>query len=236
MRCPVFIVTGATSGIGAAITARLAASQRRVLAVGRNTIALDALRSRLGSLVEGHALDLCDEAALEEFAARVAGDHPQLDGLVHCAGINLPERLGAVTTANLDHMLNLNFRAPFLLTNRLVEPLAAAGGTLVFLNSSVGLRATPGRSAYVASKFALRGFADAARLDLNERGVRVASIYPGRTATPGLAELVAGEGGHYDADALLQPEFVADAVLGVIDAPANAEITDIALRPRTKSY
>ncbi len=236
MRRPVFIVTGATSGIGAAIVASLAATNRRVLAVGRNAAVLDALADRFGPLVAAHELDISDDAALAAFAEGVASAHPLLDGLVHCAGVIIPEDLGAVSTANLDHMLAVNFRAPFVLTNRLIEPLAAARGTLLFINSSVGLTATAGRTAYVASKFALRGLADSARLELNHRGIRVASVYPGRTATPGMAALVAHEGGSYDAGALLQPEDVADAVLGIISAAANAEITDIALRPRTKSH
>ena len=236
MRDPIFIVTGATSGIGAAITAQLAASGRRVLAVGRNAAALDELSARLGPRVESRVLDLCDDDALAAFAERVAVEYALLDGLVHCAGILVPEALGAVSPGHLDQMLAVNFRAPFLLTNRLVEPLAAAHGHLVFINSSVGLQATSGRSAYVASKFALRGLADAARIELNHRGIRVTSLYPGRTATPGMSALVAREGRHYDPDALLQPEDVAQAVLGAINAPANAEITDIGLRPRTKSY
>jgi len=233
---PVFIVTGATSGIGAAITARLAESDYRVLALGRNITALDELTSRLGSRVEGHVLNLCDDDALTSFTDRVSTEHPKLAGLVHSAGVLVPEALGVVSADNLDNMLTVNFRAPFLLTNQLIAPLAAARGHLVFVNSSVGLHASSGRAAYVASKFALRGLADAARLELNERGIRVTSIYPGRTATPGMSALVALEGGSYQPDSLLQPEDIADAVLSAITAPANAEITEVMLRPRTKSY
>lgn len=232
----IYIVTGASSGIGAAIAAGLVATGRQVLAVGRRAAVLDDLAARLGSSLRVHPVDLEDETAVNAFADETIDNYAALHGLIHCAGIIVPGDLGCVSTRHLDRMLAVNFRAPFLLTNRLIEPLVAARGHLLFVNSSAGLHASAGRSAYVASKFALRGLADAARLELNARGIRVASVYPGRTATPGMADLFAQEGRHYDAKALLQPEDVAAAVIGIIDAPDNAEITEISIRPRTKSY
>lgn len=236
MAAPQFLLTGASSGIGAAIAARLAGSGRRVLAVGRNRGTLEALCGRLGAAVEPVVLDLEDGAAVEAFAQARLAARPALDGLIHCAGAMIPGELGAIAPEELERMLAVNFRAAFLLTNRLVPALVAARGQIVFVNSSAGRDAAAGRSAYAASKFALRALADAARLELNPRGVRVASIYPGRTATPVMESLYAQEGRAYDPGLLLQPDDVAAAVLSVIEAPEHAEITEICLRPRFKSY
>lgn len=236
MAGPLFVVTGASSGIGAAIATRLAGSGRRVVALGRNRVALETLRERCGDALEVRDVDLEDDRALEACAQALLVAHPALDGLVHCAGVIRPGELGTVPPADLDRMLAVNFRAPFVLTNRLVPALAAARGQLVFVNSSAGLEASAGRAAYAASKFALRALADAARLELNARGVRVASVYPGRTASPGMDALFAQEGREYDPALLLQPDDIARAVLGVIDAPGHVEITEICMRPRHKSY
>jgi NADP-dependent 3-hydroxy acid dehydrogenase YdfG len=231
-----FVLTGASSGIGAAIAEQLVASGRQVIGVGRRREPLAALAERVGPGFDFHVLDLCDEEALYSFVENRLAAYPALGGLIHCAGLVVPGELGSVSPADLDQTMNVNFRAPFLLTNLLASRLAAARGQLVFVNSSAGLRASGGNAAYCASKFALRALADAARLELNARGVRVASIYPGRTATPTMERLYAAQGLDYDPALLLQPSDVAAAVLNIIEAPEHAEITDISLRPRLKSY
>lgn len=231
-----FVLTGASSGIGAAIAEQLIASDHQVIGIGRRPDALAALRARLGSGFEFRVVDLLDDEALDSFVASDLAAHPRIDGLIHCAGLTVRGELGSMSVATLDAMMGVNFRAPFLLTKLLIPRLVAARGHLVFINSSAGLRASEGNAAFCASKFALQALADAARLELNRHGVRVASVYPGRTATPTMERLYATEGREYQPALLLQPTDVAAAVLGIIDAPEQAELTDISLRPRVKSY
>ena len=230
------VVTGASSGIGEAVAARLVASGRHVLGVARSTATLEALRARLGPRFEPHPLDLADPAAIDAWLDRLTQTHTRLRGLIHCAGVIVPGVLGSVAEADLERMMAVNFQGPYLLTNRLVPLLEAAGGDLIFINSSAALQPAAGRSAYTASKCALRALADTARIELNPRGIRVASIYPGRTATPGMDALFAGEKRAYDPALLLQPGDIAAEVIRIIDSPPHAEIMDVTLRPRAKSY
>ena len=122
-------------------------------------------------------------------------------------------------------IMRSNALGPLALT-ALLLPLLAPGGTIVFINSSQGLSARKGAGAYAASKHALRAIADALRADLDGRGIRVTSIYPGRTATPMQQGLYASRNEPYHPELLLQPETIADLVLGVVSLPPAAEVTD----------
>ena len=125
----------------------------------------------------------------------------------------------------------MNLVAPAALTRVALPALRAARGTVVFVNSGSGLRANPGWAAYAASKFGLRALADALRAEEREHGVRVTSVYPGRTATPMQEQVHQHEGKDYDPEAWVQPETVADAVLHTIDLPRDATIPDLTVSP-----
>jgi NADP-dependent 3-hydroxy acid dehydrogenase YdfG len=103
---------------------------------------------------------------------------------------------------------------------------------VVFVNSSAGLQAHPGWSAYAASKHGLRALADSVRGEEREHGVRVTTVYPGRTATPMQRKVHEQEGKAYDADDWIDPETVAAAILQAIDLPEDATISDVTVRPR----
>ncbi len=220
------IITGASSGIGAAIAAALAARGAAVTALARHP----------GPATPGvtpAALDLGDDAAIATFAAARAGG--DLDILVHAAGLLLPGGVAETPIADLDRQYQVNFRAPYLLTQALLPALIRAGGQIVFLNSSVFLNARGGTTGYAASKYALKAFADALRAEVNPRGARVLSVFPGRTASRMQAEVHAAEGRDYHPERLLQPEDVAATVLASLALPATAEITDLHIRPALKS-
>ena len=105
-------------------------------------------------------------------------------------------------------------------------------GTHVFVNSGSGLRANPGWAAYTASKFGLRGFADALRAEEAEHGVRVTTVYPGRTATPMQEQVHGQEGQAYDPDQWIRPETVAGEIVRLLDLATDATIPDLVIRPR----
>jgi NADP-dependent 3-hydroxy acid dehydrogenase YdfG len=113
--------------------------------------------------------------------------------------------------------------------------LRAAQGQIVFVNSSVGLNAKrSGIGQYAATHHAMKAVADSLREEVNRDGVRILLVHPGRTATPLQEELYRLKGKPYDATQLLQPEDVAQAILGAITLPRTAEVTDISIRPMTK--
>jgi NADP-dependent 3-hydroxy acid dehydrogenase YdfG len=158
-----------------------------------------------------------------------------LDVLVHSAGIFRMGPIGEAPISDLDLVYRTNVRAPYALTQALLPMLVARQGQIVFINSSVGLTARAGVGAYAASKHALKAIADSLRAEINELGVRVISVYPGRTATPQQEKIYEQEERPYRSDRLLQPEDVAQAVLNALAMPRTAEITDINIRPMQKS-
>ncbi|HET6153122.1 MAG TPA: SDR family oxidoreductase [Marmoricola sp.] len=208
----VHLVTGTTSGIGADVAAALEARGDTVIRLTREQA------------------DLADATAVSAWAASL--DLSRLDSLHHVAGT---VDLGLVADFDReawDRQLAVNLTAPAVLTAALLPALRAARGTVVFVNSSAGLVANATWSAYAASKFGLRALADALRAEEAERGVRVTTIFPSRTATPMQEKVHEQEGRTYDASRWIRPETVTDAILHVLDLPADATVPEITLRPR----
>jgi NAD(P)-dependent dehydrogenase (short-subunit alcohol dehydrogenase family) len=224
------LVTGASSGIGAALAAALAGSGARLLLTARDTgrIMLQG--------AEGFPADLGDDEQVRALAARAGEIFPAgLDLLVHAAGVLHWGPLETTPVEELDRQLRINVRAPFLLTQLLLPQLRGVrdgGGRIVFLNSRVAHHPAAGMTSYGASKGALLSLADSLREELAGTGVRVLSVFPGRTATPMQRTLRRLEGQPYEPDGLLQPEDVAAAVLDALTLPPRADMTDLVLRPR----
>jgi NADP-dependent 3-hydroxy acid dehydrogenase YdfG len=221
------VVTGATSGIGEAVALALVAAGATVHGLGRRD---GATRG-----VTWHRVELADDAEVEGFAAGLADAADGLDILVHSAGVHGLASVAEQPAAELERQWRVNCRAPYALTRALLPLLEARRGQVAFLNSSVWDNARASTSAYAGSKYALKAFADALRAEVNPAGLRVLSLYPGRTATPMQAELHRAEGAPWRPEALLQPADVATMLLAALALPRTAEVTDIHIRPARKA-
>jgi NADP-dependent 3-hydroxy acid dehydrogenase YdfG len=230
----VAVVTGASGDVGGAIAEALAAAGARVVLAGRDAGRLETLARRLRAAsreVVTHAGDLADDEAVGSLAAAATAFGP-VDLLVHAIGVFAAGPIGGPgATEALDLMFRVNARAPWLLTELLLSDLRARRGQVVFLNSTVGLRARAGVGGYAASKHALRALADSLRDEVNRDGVRVVSIFLGRTASAMQRRVCETEGKPYQPERLTQPADVAAAVLGALALPRTAEVTDLHLRP-----
>jgi NADP-dependent 3-hydroxy acid dehydrogenase YdfG len=223
---PLALVTGASRGIGAAVAHALEPSYQ-VLLGGRDADALGRLAEKLpGS--RPWAVELTDVDALAAATAEIS----ELDVLVHCAGV---AELGTVEDADASawrRNFEVNVLALAQLTRLLLPALRAAKGHVVVINSGSGLNAHAGWGPYAASKFAARAFADVLRAEEAPRGVRVTSVFPGRTDTEMQQAIVANEGAEYSPQRYLRPDSVATAVLAAVSASPDAHLTEIVLRPR----
>lgn len=227
------LVTGAGSGIGRAIALRLAQAGARLWLVGRRPEALAATAEAAGGRAEIWPADLAAPEALQTLAAQVAAQ--PWDVLVHSAGVYAMGTLAATPVTALDEQYAVNVRAPYVLTQAALPGLKARGGQVVFINSTAGLTARAQVGAYAASKHALKALADSLREEVNADGVRVLSVFPGRTASPMQARVFAAEGRAYAPEALLQPEAVAELVTTALEMPRTAEVTDLHVRPMRKA-
>ncbi|WP_430785962.1 SDR family NAD(P)-dependent oxidoreductase [Actinoplanes sp. G11-F43] len=183
------VVTGAAGGIGEQLAYGLASrgSDLVLIDVAEERLApvADRVRTAHPSLtVRTIVADLADRGAVESAASRILDERPSIGLLVNNAGIALGGRFDQVTVDQFEHVMNVNFRAPMLLTHALLPALTATpGGHLVNMSSLFGLIAPPGQSAYSASKFALRGLSEALRGELLDNGVGVTTVHPGGVRT-----------------------------------------------------
>lgn len=177
----VCVVTGASSGIGAATSAALAARGARVLLVGRDE---PRLASRTAA-VRGEALlaDLADPAQVRRLADALLTPSPP-DVLVHNAGLGLHGAAGSDDADRLEQMFAVNLRAPMELTGSLLPAMIARGsGHLVFVTSIAGVLGVAHESAYAASKGALGAYAASLRVELAGTGIGVTTVVPGVVRT-----------------------------------------------------
>jgi short-subunit dehydrogenase len=221
------LVTGAGSGIGAVLAERLLERGDEIYLLARSTERAHDLRADLPDATVLVA-DLADAAAVEGVA-----DHlpDTLDSVVHAAGVVDLGPVASLSTPEWKSQVAVNLVAPAVLTRVCLPALRAARGTVVFINSGAGLTAHPQWSAYAASKHGLRALADSLRAEEQEHGVRVSSVFPGRTATPMQRRVHEQEGKEYDASAWIDPATVVDAILHVLDLPDDATVSDLTIRP-----
>ncbi len=233
----VAVVTGASSGVGKAIALELANLGATVYLVGRRQAALAEV-AREATSVEARAecviADISNDAAIQQLASRLGTEAGQVDVLIHCAGVFAPGQVQSAAVDDFDMQYRTNVRAPYVLTQALLPMLIRQQGQIAFINSSVGLSARSGVGQYAATKHALKAIADSVRCEVNEQGVRVLSVFLGRTATPMQRSIHQLEGKTYHPERLIQPEDVAATVIHALSLPRTVEITDISLRPMLK--
>ena len=229
------IVTGATSGIGAAIAQAFSASGANVFLIGRNARKLAASARKIPPRrLAGTALaDLGSVADIKELLATLGKRLRRVDILLHAAGEYSWTEPGSLETDGFDLLFDVNVRAPYLLTQGLLPLLERAQGQVIFINSSVVKSPGQGVAAFKATQHAVQGLVDSLRQDFNRRSIRVSSLFPGRTATPRMERIYAKQGAPYKPDALLSARDVARVVIALADLPKQVEITDVQLRSLT---
>jgi len=232
------VITGGGSGVGAAIALALAKEKTSLCLIGRRLETLEAIAGRardLGAQATCYPADLASESSQLELARRLTSDLLHLDVLVHNAAIYLPGMIERANLEDFDRHYRTNVRAPYTLTQVLLPKLKARRGQVVFINSSSGVRAKPMSAQYDSTKHALKAIADSLRGEVNADGIRVLSVYLGRTATDMQARIHQMEGKTYRAEFLLQPDDVASVILNALSLPRTAEVTDIHIRPMIKT-
>lgn len=232
------VITGGGSGVGKAIALTLAAQRVTICLIGRRlkTLEFVAAEARsFGGRAYCFSADLACDSELLDVVSRLMADVGQVDILVHSAGVIERASIDRAPPEILDRHFRVNVRAPYALTRALLPMLRSRKGDIVFINSSSGITAKPLFASYGSTKHALKGMADSLRGEINSDGVRVISVYLGRTAGDMQARLHVEEGAPYRPDLLLQPEDIASMVLGALRLPRTAEVTDIHIRPAIKS-
>ncbi|GAA3361464.1 SDR family NAD(P)-dependent oxidoreductase [Streptomyces antimycoticus] len=236
------VITGASSGIGAATARRLAAAGFRVILAARRKERVDALAAELteaGHEAEAYVLDVTDRAAVESFAAAV----DRCDVLVNNAGGAIgAEPVATADPADWRAMYEVNVVGVLQVTQALLPALTASGdGTIVVLSSTAGHVAYEGGGGYVAAKHGAHAIAATLRLELCGEPVRVIEIAPGMVRTDEFAvNRYRGDEAKAAAvyDGVAEPltaDDVADTVEWAVTRPSHVNIDMVVIRPRAQA-
>jgi NADP-dependent 3-hydroxy acid dehydrogenase YdfG len=235
----VAVVTGASSGIGKAIALSLATQGAELYLAARRKELLEQVAKEAQALgAHSHAcpVDLTRDEDIHSLGEKLQREAGRLNILVLCGGAIAHGPLEKASLADLDLMYRTNIRGHYALIQTLLPLLRKAPGQIVFVNSSAGLRSPAAAGQFAATQHAFRSIADSLRDEVNADGIRVLSVFPGRTATARIEKLFGKEGRAYQPELLMQPDDIAEMVTHSLRLPRTAEVTDISVRPMRKSY
>jgi NADP-dependent 3-hydroxy acid dehydrogenase YdfG len=239
---PVAVVTGASSGIGAATATRLARAGYRVILAARRASRIEELAGQLrgdGGQAEATVLDVTDRAAVQQFASAV----DRCDVLVNNAGGAFgAETVAAGDPADWQVMYDVNVLGTLHVTQALLPRLIASGaGTIVIMSSTAGFITYEGGGGYCAAKHAEHAIAGTLRLELYDQPVRVIEIAPGMVRTDEFALTRFGGDAQKAAkvyEGVAEPltaDDVADTVAWAVTRPAHVNVDLLVLRPRAQA-
>lgn len=228
MSSKVALVTGASSGIGAATAAALSAAGWHVAAGARRV-------SRLGDFFPLE-LDVTSRESVQDAVSRTVAEFGGLDLVVNSAGIMLSGPILDADTAEWDRMVGTNLLGALYVTHAALPHLLARKGTLVQISSTSGRTASAMGGVYAATKFGLNAFTESLRQEVTAHGVRVVTIEPGMVDTelpshisdPAIRSMATSL---YGSLRTLDATDVAAAVLYAVDQPAHVSVNEILLRP-----
>jgi 3-hydroxy acid dehydrogenase / malonic semialdehyde reductase len=221
------LVTGCSRGIGLAVTQRLLDEGHEVIGISRQA-------PDIGHAQFSHVrLDLSALAALPEQLGGIAKTRPEIDGLVLNAGMGRFGALEQFSVAQVQQLIDLNLTSQVLIAREFLPKLKRHGaGDLLFIGSEAALRGGRNGAIYSATKFALRGLAQALQQECASSGVRVGIINPGMVNTSFYDELNFQPG--EEPDQHLEAGDVADAVMLILNARPGAVMQEINLQPQKR--
>ena len=222
------LVTGASSGIGRGIAVACAKMGAKVVLSGRNGARLQETLSSMDG--EGHVV-LCGDLNAEDIRMDIVGKMPELNGVVHCAGISQIQMAKFMDQSSLEGIFKTNVFSPLLLNTLLLKKKKIQkNASIIFISSISGVyRSQIGEGSYGATKAALAGFVKSLALELSAQGIRVNTIHPGVVETP-LLEVSNGTFGEEELEALRQkyplkrfgkPEDIANCAVYLLSDASN---------------
>jgi len=226
----VAIVTGASRGIGRAISIALGAEGAIVILSARSSQQLDEAAGEVEAAGGKAAIvvtELTQEESITNLVSRTAEQFGRLDILINNAGITHVGALQETETADWDQLFAVNTRAPFILCREALPLLKKAEkGYIVNISSVVGVKGYPNQSAYTASKHALRGMTMSLAEELADTNIRVHSICTGGVDT----DMIAIVRPEVKKDALMRPEEIAELIVYLVTHKGNAVIDELHIR------
>ncbi|KAF9766375.1 hypothetical protein IL306_001237 [Fusarium sp. DS 682] len=236
----VAIVTGASSGIGAAVAAGLAKEGAYVAVAARRTEALEAVKKKISfysNKVLVHQTDITNKAQVESLIETVSEDLGPVDILVNCAGVMYFTMMTNNQTDEWERTVDINCKGLLhCLSSTVPGMLSRQSGHIIAISSDAGRKVFPGLGVYSASKFFVEATLQALRLETAGSGLRVTSVQPGNVATDLLTmstdKKALKQYGEPTGAEVLKPEEVADAIVYAVTQPPHVAINEVLIEPR----
>jgi len=225
---PVAIITGASTGIGRSLAVKLSECYL-VYLISRNKENLNRTKELINAQNNDCKVivsDISKNESINDIYSQIK-DKGQIELLVNNAGIGVFKSITDTTIDDWNNTINTNLRGSFLMTKMIVDELKSKkNGKIVFISSVAGLQPYKNSTAYVASKYGLRGFASALREELREFNVKVVTIFPGAVNTPiwdnkGMDEL---------RENMMKTDDLTETIFHAINAPNNCVTEEITIR------
>ena len=235
----VALVTGASSGIGAAAALALAEAGASVAVAARRESRLAALVddiTKAGGKAIAITADVADENSAAEMIAQTVATFGRLDILINSAGVNEAGGLEALSLDKWRRVMDINLMGTVHACKAAVPYLKDGGGDIINISSTSGRRAAAAFASYSTSKFALTGFTEALRQELGQSGVRVSIIEPGATETE-IAQSISDSAWrdaiqqHVTKEGAMQADDIAQAIVFIVSLHPRANVSQILIRP-----
>ena len=221
------LITGAGSGLGAAIARALASEGAWCVLAGRRPEPLERIRLEIGASARAIPTDVRDEAQIEALVAQTVAEFGGVDILVNNAGVFHETPLAETTTALWDETLAVNLRGAFLLCRAAWPHMQKRGrGQIVNVSSVAGVQGYAAEAAYCASKFGLNGLTAALALEGKPHNIRVSAVCPGAVDTP----LWEGRAASEVVQRMMQPEPIAELVRWLVTSPPSVDFGTVIVR------
>ena len=240
----VTVITGASSGIGAASALKIAAAGSRVVLAARNEEKLKKLVEQItnaGGKAVYHITEVSEESSLRELAQFAISEFGQIDNLVNNAGLMLFSDWKDVAVDDWDKMINTNIKGYlYSIAAVLPELLKQGHGKILNMSSVAGIHVGGSSGVYSATKFFIRGITESLRKEVGvSNGIQISMISPGVIDT-GWADKVNNEQARETAKKLnegaIAPEKIAEAVVYALNQPADVSISDIVIHPTKQDW
>lgn len=220
-----FIITGASDGLGLEVAKQVIARGKRVVGLSRSRPPVEG--------VEWVRTDLMDEASIDDAVRELLAKDEPIEALVNCAGITTYEGMGELTSVNLEKMFKVNAIAPMLLVSRLFARLKQDGTDIVNVTSTIVRRASEAQQdGYAATKWALHGFSGNLSAQLKETPCRVVDFIVGGFYSQ-MHVKVTGKP-MADPENWMRPEDIAAFMLQVLELPKNMEISEVVVNRKAR--
>ena len=226
---PIAVITGASTGIGEQISLKLSNNNFHVVLISRSKNKLSKVQEKiknLGNQCQIIIADVSKPNLISHIKDQIK--FPQnVQVLINNAGVGLFDKLEDITIEDWEQQINTNLRGSFLMSQFFVPYMKRnKTGKILFVNSVAGLSPYPFASAYVASKYALRGLSSSLREELRENNIKVISVHPGAVDTP----LWDKSESNFPREEMLSSKDVSDMIVQAILAPNNVVCEEIIIR------